>query len=284
MLLLTMAQILLAATPLTEPHSFTHEIEGPACDRDGNIYAVSFARKPTIGRVTPQGKGEVFLEMPEGSLGNGIRFDQKGMMFVADYTGHAILRVNPKTRKVSVFAHEATMNQPNDIAISRNGTLWASDPNWANSTGQVWRIDRKGKIIRVAADMGTTNGIEVSPDGKTLYVNETVQRNVWAFHIERDGSLSGKRLLIQFPDFGMDGMRSDVDGNLYITRHGKGTVAVVSPQGVLLKEIDVLGKLPTNICFGGLDGRTAYVTEVEHGRLVQFRTDRPGLEWFRWKR
>ena len=176
------------------------------------------------------------------------------------------------------------MNQPNDIAISRNGTLWASDPNWANSTGQVWRIDRKGKIIRVAADMGTTNGIEVSPDGKTLYVNETVQRNVWAFRIERDGSLSGKRLLIQFPDFGMDGMRSDVDGNLYITRHGKGTVAVVSPQGVLLREIDVLGKLPTNICFGGPDGRTAYVTEVEHGRLVQFRTDRPGLEWFRWKR
>src|SRR5450759_4514369 len=106
MLLLAMVQPLLAqpqmaATPLTDPHSFTREIEGPACDRDGNIYAVSFARKPTIGRVTPQGKGEVFLEMPEGSLGNGIRFDQKGMMFVADYTGHAILRVNPKTRKIS---------------------------------------------------------------------------------------------------------------------------------------------------------------------------------------
>lgn len=289
MLLLAMVQTLLAqpqmaATPLTEPHSFTREIEGPACDRDGNIYAVSFARKPTIGRVTPQGKGEVFLEMPEGSLGNGIRFDQKGMMFVADYTGHAILRVNPKTRKISVFAHEPAMNQPNDIAISRDGTLWASDPNWANSTGQIWRIDRKGNITRVAAAMGTTNGIEVSPDGKTLYVNESVQRNVWAFTIGRDGSLTGKRLLIQFPDFGMDGMRSDVDGNLYITRHGKGTVAVVSPQGVLLKEIDVLGKMPTNICFGGPDGRTAYVTEVEHGRLVQFRTDRPGLEWVRWKR
>jgi gluconolactonase len=289
MLLLAMAQTLLAqpqmaATPLTEPHSFTREIEGPACDRDGNIYAVSFARKPTIGRVTPQGKGEVFIEMPEGSLENGIRFDQKGMMFIADYTGHAILRVNPKTRKISVFAHEPAMNQPNDIAISRDGTLWASDPNWANSTGQVWRIDRKGKIAKAAAGMGTTNGIDVSPDGKTLYVNEPVQRNVWAFTIGRDGSLTGKRLLIQFPDFGMDGMRSDVDGNLYITRHGKGTVAVVSPQGVLLKEIDVLGKMPTNICFGGPDGRTAYVTEVEHGRLVQFRTDRPGLEWNRWKR
>jgi sugar lactone lactonase YvrE len=194
------------------------------------------------------------------------------------------LRVNPKTRKIDVFAHEGSMNQPNDIAISANGTIWASDPNWANSTGQVWRVDRNGKMTRVASDMGTTNGIDVSPDGKTLYVNETVQRNVWAFTIQRDGSLSGKRLLIQFPDFGMDGMRSDVDGNLYITRHGKGTVVVVSPAGKVLKEIDVLGKLPTNICFGGPDGRTAYVTEVEHGRLVQFRADRPGLEWQRWRR
>jgi len=284
MLLLIMAQALMAATPFTEPHSFTGEIEGPAVDREGNVYAVSFARKPTIGRITPEGKGEVFVEMPEGSLGNGIRFDKKGIMFVADYTGHGILRVDPKTRKVTVFAHEPTMNQPNDIAISKDGTLWASDPNWAKSTGQVWRIDKNGKVTKVASDMGTTNGIDVSPDGKTLYVNETVQRNVWAFTIGRDGSLSGKRLLIQFPDFGMDGMRVDVDGNLYITRHGKGTVAVVSPEGKLLKEIDVLGKQPTNICFGGVDGKTAYVTEVEHGRLVQFRTDRPGLEWHRWGR
>ncbi len=283
MILLFLAQII-AATPFTEPHSFTKEIEGPASDRNGNIYAVSFARKSTIGRVTPDGKGEVFLEMPEGSLANGIRFDRKGTMFVADYTGHAILRVDPKTRKIQLFAHEPTMNQPNDIAISQDGTLWASDPNWAKSTGQVWRIDRKGKIAKVAADMGTTNGIEVSPDGKILYVNESVQRNVWAFDIQSGGSLTGKRLLVQFPDFGMDGMRCDVDGNLYITRHGKGTVAVVSPDGKVLKEIDVLGKMPTNICFGGPDGRTAYVTEVEQGRLVQFRTDRPGLEWQRWKK
>lgn len=286
-LLFLMVQVIMAqtqwtATPLTEAHSFTREIEGPACDRQGNIYAVSFARKPTIGRITPDGKGEVFLDMPEGSLGNGIRFDQHGTMFVADYTGHAVLRIDPRTRKIDVLAHEASMNQPNDIAISSDGTIWASDPNWEKSTGQVWRVDKNGKIERVAVDMGTTNGIDVSPDGKTLYVNETVQRNVWAFSIGPDGSLSGKRLLIQFPDFGMDGMRCDVDGNLYITRHGKGTVVVVTPTGKVLREIDVLGKLPTNICFGGTDGRTAYVTEAEQGRLVQFRTDRPGLEWQRW--
>ncbi|MSV30458.1 MAG: SMP-30/gluconolactonase/LRE family protein, partial [Bryobacterales bacterium] len=162
--------------------------------------------------------------------------------------------------------------------------LYASDPNWKDGTGQIWFIDRNGRVKRVAPAMGTTNGIDVSPDGKKLYVNESVQRNVWEFQIQKDGSLSGKRLLIQFPDFGFDGMRCDVDGNLYITRHGKGVVAKVSPEGKLIREIPVLGSKPSNICFGGPDGRTAYVTEMEHGRLVQFRVDRPGLEWTRWKR
>ncbi|MEX2262252.1 MAG: SMP-30/gluconolactonase/LRE family protein [Bryobacteraceae bacterium] len=277
------AEALFVATPLTAPKSFTAQIEGPAVDRAGNVYAVSFARKPTIGRVTPDGRGEIFVEMPEGSTGNGIRFDRAGTMYVADYTGHNVLRVDPKTRKISVFAHEPAMNQPNDLAISEDGTLWASDPNWKASTGQIWRIDAKGKVTRVAPDMGTTNGIEVSPDGRILYVNESVQRNVWAFTIQPDGSLANKRLLIQFPDFGMDGMRCDVDGNLYITRHGKGKVAIVSPEGKLLREVDVLGARPSNITFGGPDGRTCYVTEMEHGRLVQFRAERPGLEWQRWR-
>src|SRR5438067_515266 len=84
--------------------------------------------------------------------------------------------------------------------------------------GQVWRIDAAGNVTLAAADMGTTNGIDLSPDGKTLYVNESVQRNVWAFTVAADGSLSDKRLVKRFDDFGMDGMRCDVDGNLYVTR------------------------------------------------------------------
>ena len=102
-------------------------------------------------------------------------------------------------------------------------------------------------------------------------MNESVQRKVWAYDIQSDGSLARKRLLIEFPDYGLDGMRCDVDGNLYITRHGKGTVAVVSPGGKLLREVDVLGRKPTNVCFGGVDGRTCYVTEADKGRIVQFR-------------
>ena len=132
--------------------------------------------------------------------------------------------------------------------------------------------------------MGTTNGIEVSPDGKTLYVNESKQRNVWAFTITPVGKLRDKRLLKKFPDYGFDGMRCDVEGNLYITRYGKGTVVKLSPQGKVLREIDVLGARPSNLCFGGPDGRTVYVTEVEHQRIVKFRVDRPGLAWKRWQK
>jgi gluconolactonase len=274
---------LFVAKPLTESGQFTAGIEGPACDAAGNVFAVNFQRQQTIGRVTPDGKGEVFVELQNKSVGNGIRFDRQGMMYVADYANHNVLRIDPKSRAVTVLAHHDSMNQPNDLAIDADGVLYASDPNWGKNTGQLWRIDRDGKVTQLAADMGTTNGIEVSPDGKTLYVNESVQRNVWAFTITADKMLADKRLLKQFPDHGFDGMRCDVDGNLYITRYGKGTVAKLSPQGEILQEINVLGAKPSNICFGGPDGRTAYVTEVEHQRLVQFRVDRPGLEWQRWQ-
>jgi sugar lactone lactonase YvrE len=244
---------------------------------------VNFAEQGTIGKVTPDGRAEIFVKLPNGSIANGIVFDRKGLMYCADYTNHNVLRIDLKSRAATVFAHEEHMNQPNDLAIAPDGTLYASDPNWKESTGQVWRIDNTGKIKLVAPGMGTTNGIDVSPDGKTLYVNESVQRNVWAFDITPQ-SVSGKRLVKQFPDHGFDGMRCDVDGNLYITRYGKGTVAKMSPKGEVLKEIDVLGARPSNLCFGGPDGRTVYVTEVEHQRLVQFRVDRPGLAWSQWQK
>jgi gluconolactonase len=275
---------LFTAKPLTEEKAFTAGIEGPACDKDGNIYVVNFAKQQTIGKITPDGKGAVWVELPGKSTGNGIVFDKKGLMYVADYVSHNVLMIDPATRKITVFAHEDKMNQPNDLAIAPDGTLYASDPNWANSTGQIWKIDPDGKITLAAGKMGTTNGIDVSPNGKTLYINESVQLNVWAFDIAEDGSLKNKKLVKKFDDHGFDGMRCDVDGNLYISRYGKGTVVKMSPKGVILKEIDVLGDAPSNLCFGGPDGRTVYVTEVKKQRLVSFRVDKPGLAWQRWQR
>jgi gluconolactonase len=264
---------------LTAPRSFTAGIEGPAVDAAGNVYAVNFARAQTIGKVTPDGKAEVFVTLPGTSVANGIRFGADGAMFVADYVEHTIYRIDPLTRAVTVHAREPAMNQPNDLAITAGGVLYASDPDWKNNAGRVWRIDPDGKVVLAAERLGTANGIEVSPDGRTLYVNESVQRNIWAFAIGPDGALSGKRRIASFPDFGLDGMRVDVDGNLYVTRIGKGTVLKLAPDGRTLAEIALPGKKPSNISFGGPDGRTAYVTEVENGQLLQFRIARPGLEW-----
>jgi gluconolactonase len=277
------ADALWQAKPLTPEKAYTPGIEGPATDRKGVVYAVNYARQGTIGRTTADGKTEVYVELPKGSVGNGIRFDRAGAMYIADYPKHNILRVDPKTRKITVFAHEDQMHQPNDLAIGPDGTLYASDPNWKASTGQLWRIGTSGKVLKLAGDLGTTNGIEVSPDGKKLYVNESVQRNIWQFDITPEG-IANKRLLIKFPDHGFDGMRCDAKGNLYVTRYGKGTVAVVSPEGKIIREIEVLGARPSNLCFGGPDGKTVFVTEVEHQRLVTFRADTPGLEWERWRK
>lgn len=274
------AEPLWTASPLTPSGAFTPGIEGPACDPAGNILAVNFEKQGTIGRVSPGGSAEVYVSLPEGSTGNGIRFSADGgVFFVADYTGHNVLQVDVASRRVDRLAHNDQMNQPNDLTIAPDGTLYASDPAWDQGTGQLWRIDQDGTTTLLAKDMGTTNGIEVSPDGSTLYVNESVQRNVWAFDITAERTLDNKRLVKQFPDHGFDGMRCDVDGNLYITRYGEGTVVKMSPQGKILQTINVLGKRPSNLCFGGPDGCTVYVTQVEGARLVSFRVDRPGRSW-----
>ncbi|RPI71205.1 MAG: SMP-30/gluconolactonase/LRE family protein, partial [Ignavibacteriales bacterium] len=179
---------------------------------------------------------------------------------------------------ISVFAHEPKMNQPNDIAITSTDILFASDPNWKDSTGKLWRIDAVGKITLLESEMGTTNGIEVSPGNRILYVNESIQRNIWAYDLSSEGDIINKRLLIHFEDFGLDGMRCDEEGNLYATRYDKGTVIKISNEGKILKEIILTGKKPSNITFGGEDGKTAYVTLADNGNIETFRVDVRGRE------
>ena len=267
------------SSDLTAVNSFTSGAEGPAVDKDGNLYAVNYSKEGTVGKITPTGDSSIFIELPNGSIGNGIRFNSREEMLIADYTNHNILKVNVASKQISVYAHDSTMNQPNDIAIDSKDRLYASDPNWKANTGRIWRIDTDGKMSLLEDNMGTTNGIEVSPDDKTLYVNESVQRKVWAYELSDSGTISNKRLLMEFPDFGMDGMRCDVEGNLYIARHGKGTIAKVSPAGKLLQEIKLNGTKPSNIAFGGKDGRTAYVTLQDRGNIECFRVEAPGREW-----
>ncbi|WP_313274539.1 SMP-30/gluconolactonase/LRE family protein [Stenotrophomonas sp.] len=285
LVLITLSSTALAAdTFIARDHvsdgTFTNGIEGPATGPDGALYVVNIGKDGTIGRVDDTGKASLFLTLPEGSTGNGIRFGSDGTMYIADYPRHNILRVAPGSTSVNVFAHLPDAHQPNDIALAPDGTLYASDPNWAKvDDGQLWRIDRDGSVHLLETGMGTTNGIEVSPDGQRLYVNESVQRNVWVYDRAADGSISNKRLLIRFDDHGMDGMRCDADGNLYIARYDAGVVAVVSPEGKLLRDVSLKGRKPTNVAFGGSDGRQVFVTVQDRGAVETFQADRPGREY-----
>jgi len=254
----------LISVDFTEKGSFTEGIEGPATDFEGNIYAVNYKEQGTIGKVSSKGEATLFLSLPNGSIGNGIRFGDKDQMFIADYTNHNILEVDLKSRKITVFAHEAEANQPNDVAISPNKTLYASDPNWSDDTGKLWKITKENGFVLLEDKMGTTNGIEVSPNGKKLYVNESIQRKIWVYDILGDGGIANKKEMISFNDHGLDGMRCHKNGNLYVCRYGAGKVAVLSPQGKVVNEINLKGKNPTNITFSN-DYKTCYITVSDRG-------------------
>jgi gluconolactonase len=267
---------LFVAEDFTDENLFSQNIEGPAFDSKKNLYVVNFEADGTIGQVGADGQVEKFLTLPAGSIGNSIQFNSNGDMFVADFSGHNILKVDMTSKEITVFAHDTAFNQPNDICINDRDQIFASDPNWSEGTGQVWRIDADGQVVLLIDSMGTTNGITLSPDDKILYVNESAQKNVWAFDVTGDGEITNKRLLIKFDDYGLDGMKCDETGNVYITRYDKGVIAIVSPQGTLLREVTLKGKKCSNLVFGGEKNKTVYVTLQDRKGMEKFENDIAG--------
>jgi gluconolactonase len=267
---------LFKAEDLTAEQIFSKNIEGPAVDKQGRLFVVNFQRDGTIGLVQPDGKVELFVTLPGKSIGNSIQFNAKGNMLVADFIGHNVLEVDPETKAVSVYSHDDRFNQPNDICLNKKGIVFASDPNWQKQTGQIWKVETDGKAVLLKENMGTTNGICLSPDEKTLYVNESIQRRIWAFDVDEQGNLSGQRTFASFNDYGMDGMKTDSKGNLYIARYGKGTIAIFNPEGKQIQEVALKGKDVSNITFGGKDNKTCYVTLQDRKCMEKFRTDVSG--------
>ena len=273
---------------VTPAGEYTHGIEGPAVDQQGNLYVVNFGKPGTIGKLAAgASQSELFAMLPEGSIGNAIRFDREGRMFVADYKKHTIFVVGRDGKDVETYFHSDDFNQPNDMTVATDGTIYASDPNWKRHDGQIWRVQRSadGNVIgeKMTADrrMSTTNGIDLSPDGKTLYVGESDTREIWSYRI--DGTrLVAPKLVKRFDDFDIDGLRTDTAGNLFAARILKGTIAVLTPGGKLIREIPLNGKEPTNLAFGGNDGKTVFVTQRQGGFVESFRTDRPGREYCFW--
>jgi gluconolactonase len=265
---------------LTKEKMFSVNIEGPNVDKAGRLYVVNYLRDGTIGRInTSTGAGELFVSLPDSSVGNSIQFNSKGAMYLPDFKGHNVLEVNPQTKKVSVYVHSDKFHQPNDLCVNSKDQVYASDPDWKNSAGQLWRIDKGGKMVLLETNMGTTNGIELSPDEKTFYVNESVQRKIWKYDVDKAGNISNKQLFAEYPDFGFDGMKCDKAGNLYVARWGKGTILVLSPAGKEIREIPLTGKQCSNLTFGGKDGKTVYVTLQDRKCMETFRVDIPGKRY-----
>jgi signal peptidase len=270
---------------ITPPGEYTSGIEGPAVDASGHLYVVNFRERGTIGKLAAgASQSQLFTPLPAGSIGNGIRFDRAGRMYVADYKKHNVWVIEAGETTPKIYFHSDRFNQPNDLAISAEGTLYASDPRFAAPAGgQIWRITRgadgkgQGEIMSSPRRLGVTNGLDLSPDGTTLYVSESNSRQVWAYRLDGN-KLLDPRLVKGFPDFEVDGLRTDIDGRLYLARLSAGKIALIGADGSLLREVTTTGKQPTNLTFGGPDGKTVFVTQKEGGFIEAFRTDRPGRE------
>lgn len=261
---------------------FTSGIEGPAVDRNDNLYAVNYGSQGTIGKVTLDGSSSTFLTLPEGSAGNSIRFYNSDM-YIADYTGHKIYKVSEDS-DTEIYAEDATMNQPNDLTIAKNGQIFCSDPNWSSESGRIWTVSPDDqKLVEIKSNLGTTNGIELSPDDQFLYVNESNSLQILRYKIDWNTSpvsLKEELVFYSFSDGGVDGMRCDQAGNLFVARITSQEVAIISPFRELLKSVKLIGKNPTNVAFGGEDGKTVYVTMKDTKNIEQFRTSIEGRSIF----
>lgn len=278
-------ETLFVSKRITPPGEYTSGIEGPAVDASGNLYVVNFRESGTIGKLAAgASQSQLFTSLPSGSIGNGIRFDRQGRMYIADFKKHNVWVIEAGETTPKIYFHSDRFNQPNDLAIAADGTLYASDPRFAAPAGgQIWRITRgadgkgRGEVMSSPRRLGVTNGLDLSPDGATLYVSESNSRQVWAYRLDGD-KLRDPRLVRTFADFEVDGLRTDVDGRIYLARLSAGKVAIIGADGSLLREVPVSGTQPTNLTFGGPDGKTVFVTQKE-GRFIEaFRADRPGRE------
>lgn len=248
--------------------SFT---EGPTCDLLGNVY---FTDQPNdrILKWSVDGKLSTFMQ-PAGRA-NGMYFDAKGNLIVCADEHNELWSVSPdKTVTVLVKDFQGKyLNAPNDVWIAPGGGVYFTDPfyrrsywdhkNMALTNEEVYYLapDRK-ELKRVTDDLKKPNGITGTPDGKKLYVADIRADQTWRYDILPDGSLTNKTL---FCGKGSDGMTMDAEGNLYLCATGqRNGISIFSPEGKLIDHIDVPEQWSANVCFGGADRQTLFITANE---------------------
>jgi gluconolactonase len=249
--------------------------EGPAADRQGNIYFSDIPNnrilKWSLGVRPLEGKLSTFRENSGGA--NGLYFDAKGNLLACEGGGRRLVSIDPQGN-VTVLAERyqgKRFNSPNDLWVDLKGGVYFTDPRYGNRDGMeqdgeyVYFLspDRK-RLIRVIDDMVRPNGLIGTPDGKTLYVADNGGHKTFVYKVNDDGTLSNKKL---FAPEGSDGMTIDNEGNVYLTA---GVVAVYDKAGQKIEEIKV-PESPANLTFGGKDGKTLFITARTSFYAVRMR-------------
>ena len=285
--------------------------EGPIAMPDGSVVLVEIARG-TLSRVLPDGEVEVIAQLGGGPNGaaigpdglcyvcnnGGVEWhDFNGMLLpgdaAADYSGGRIEKVDLETGESEVLYAECgkqDLKAPNDIVFDADGGFWFTDTG--KSYGRT--MDRSAVFYAVADGSGIeevlfplemANGVALSPDEKTLYFSETLQGRIWQFALSGPGELAAvpqpfdpANLLYGAPGLtGFDSMAVDSAGNVCQATLIKGGVTVISSDGELVDFIPLPDPFVTNICFGGDDLRSAYITLAGTGQLIKMDWLRPGL-------
>ena len=237
--------------------------EGPASDASGNVF---FTDQPNdrIMEWSVDGKLSTYLQ-PCGRA-NGLSFDRDGNLWACADEKNQLWRISPD-HKVSVVLtnYEGKLfNGPNDIWLRPSGGLYFTDPYykrdyWKRGPKEQGEFvyflapDQK-RLARVIEDLKQPNGIIGTPDSKFLFVADIGDHKTYRYEIQPDGTLKGKTL---FCELGSDGMTLDNEGNVYLT--GKG-VSVFDPSGKKIEQIDIPESWTANVCFGGKDRQTLFIT------------------------
>ncbi|MDB5291190.1 MAG: gnl 2 [Phycisphaerales bacterium] len=257
--------------------------EGPATDADGNVY---FTDQPSdrIMKWSKDGKLSVFMQ-PCGRS-NGLCFDHKGNLLACADEKNELWSISLPDKKVTVLVKDYNgklLNGPNDVWETPDGGIYFTDPYykrdyWKRGPKEqdieaVYYLspDRK-KLTRVIDDLTQPNGIIGAPDGKTLYVADIGANKTYSYTIQSDGSLADKKL---FCKLGSDGMTIDDEGNVYLTGHG---VTVFDKTGKQIDKIETGESWTANICFGGKDRRTLFITASKGVYALHTRTKGVGSQ------
>jgi gluconolactonase len=255
--------------------------EGPAFDRAGNLFFVNWLTS-SIVKLTPEGEAGEFYNT--GGIPAGLAFHPDGSLYVADEGEqiHGILRITPAA-EASIMVSEyqgKPLNGANDLIFDRHGALYFSDP-WGSSAdnpiGGFYRLQPDGRLEQIDIGLAFPNGVALTADGTAVILAETYRNRLLRYRINADGSLGAREHWAdtRLPP-GPDGMAFAANGDLYVAHYGGGCVDVFDPAGAQIDQIAVPGAKATNVAFGGADGRTLVITEVETASVYRVRLDVAG--------